>query len=120
MTASVASVCCITVDSVISSSSMSAGSPLSFSTRAISSGRCGSLNWRADRLTATGMRLSTPMRAAQTQAWRSTVSPSFRISPVSSAICMKSAGGITPFEACGQRTSASCMTTQPVFSSVIG
>src|SRR5438046_2156110 len=47
------SLCCIAVDSVISSSSSRAGRPLSLSTLATSCTSLGSLNWRGERFTET-------------------------------------------------------------------
>ena len=117
---SVASVCFMTVDSVISSSSISAGRPVSSRVRATISTSLGSLNWRAEMFTATGMRLSTPIFTAQLQASRSACSPILRIRPVSSASWMNSIGGTSPRVGCFQRSSASCITVQPVFSSEIG
>ena len=70
------------------------------------------LNCTGETLTA--RRISPGQEAASLQAVVSTHSPSWLISPVSSAIGMNSAGGIMPRSACRQRTSAS----QPVIAVV--
>ena len=87
-TATARSGLCMTVLSVISSSSRRGSSPVSRKTRMMPSQSSSRANWRADRLTATltgGMPLTT-QPCASAHAVRSTHSPIGAINPVSSAI----------------------------------
>ncbi len=106
---------CITIPSVISSSSRCGSSPVSARTCATTAAMSCCRNWRGDRLTATGGDGIPASRQARfwAQAVFSTQAPMVRMRPVSSASGMKVSGGTTPSSGLCQRKSASIPTTAP-------
>ncbi|MNT53943.1 hypothetical protein D3C72_1910660 [compost metagenome] len=105
-------------DSVISSSSRWAGRPDLTRADSTSDTSAPLVNWLADRLTATVSWLSH--RIASAQASSSVKAPSSWISPVSSAMGMKSCGRIRPLVGCCQRIRASRPTMRTWLTSMIG
>ena len=78
-------------------------------------------NWRADRLIVMCSGSNPWLRQARpaAHAVRNTQAPMSTMSPVSSAIGMKSAGGTMPARLF-QRTSASTPTMRPLLTSTVG
>ncbi|MNI55447.1 hypothetical protein D3C73_1103990 [compost metagenome] len=76
------------------------------------------VNWLADRLTATVSWSSQRMASAHASC--RVKAPSSWISPVSSAMGMKSSGMINPFTGCCQRISASRPTMRTWLTSRMG
>ena len=114
----------IRTDSVISSERRWGLSPESARVVATSSLRWAAPIWRADRLTATLSGGRSGNRRFQSATWRqdrsSTNAPRGRISPVSSATGMNSAGAISPRAGWFQRTRASTPTILVVARRTIG
>ena len=115
------SVLCISMLSVISSSSHCGARPWASSTRSTRSGSAGEKS-RAERLTA--ILIAGRPASCQARAWRTAASITqaltWTMSPDSSATGTNSPGGIMPFSGCCQRTSASAPTMRPLAMSTLG